>query len=703
VYFDDLTISRHFFRHYSCLKEKTKPLNIQILNLVSYMPIPNEIIILLREYMQVAWTKSLSTKLFLLMAVSLIITVAGTVYQNSTMFKDFLSRQLEDKTVQSAKETATSIESILENWTSITSVAMHNIPNKTNKGFQQFLNNFLAANPEFVSFQVVSTNGQKSKPIVHSFTSNIDDIRFEENDIVNLKSNITKNNDRWLQKLLKQKKPRSKYIQNQNGRLNLPLSTIAIRYSIENDSAYNWAIVTVWQSRLMKAMPHSNNQTSFIISPLSNKRSKISLSPLDYSKWKNTYRNNFKLSKASRVDSPFGFKAYKNLKGESIIGAFHKIRDFGLTVAVSADAKASYLAIRNIILKSTLWALVYLVGFLGLSYLSSTNVTKGLRKLTQATLQIANGNFNVNLEAKSKDEVGLLSHAVNHMSNQIRDLLVSKVEQARQEKELETAKLIQETLFPAEKATNIPSISIRARNTPASECGGDWWYHHTTASGKELIIIADATGHGVSAALVTAMAFSGYQMLIDHFSSEEDELTPCELLYKLNSVLYKAGNGSSTMTGLVCILDPDSGQLTMANAGHNLPFLLPKDAGDIRLNNKPNKKRQKRVKSIQANGHPMGLDPVWSGNEVTMQLEPGDKLLLYTDGIFECGNKDGEQWGSRRFRNNLELNAESGAGDFLNNLFDEAFKFLDGTAPDDDITVVVAEISDEWQSAKSVA
>jgi sigma-B regulation protein RsbU (phosphoserine phosphatase) len=258
-------------------------------------------------------------------------------------------------------------------------------------------------------------------------------------------------------------------------------------------------------------------------------------------------------------------------------------------------------------------------------------------------------------------------------------------------------------LFPEGYTISTDNLIINARNTPASECGGDWWFHHTTDEGKELIVIADATGHGASAAMVTAMAFASYNCILEMKTKENKEICPKEVLTLMNSTLYKAGKGQSTMSALVCILDPETGELVMANGGHNLPFVIPNDPTDPRLKNSGKKKRKRRAMIIKAGGSPLGIMPNWDGDLEKIVIEPRDKLLLYTDGIFECRNENGDQWGAAKFREYINTSAESKGSTILANLFYEAFAFFGDTAPDDDITVVVAEVSKNWISGKKVA
>jgi sigma-B regulation protein RsbU (phosphoserine phosphatase) len=300
---------------------------------------------------------------------------------------------------------------------------------------------------------------------------------------------------------------------------------------------------------------------------------------------------------------------------------------------------------------------------------------------------------------KGKDEVSLLSESVNHMATQIQLLLDMQVSKAKQDKELEMAKMVQSTFFPK---ANLSSrmFNFDGETVSASQCGGDWWGSFSLQSGKEIIIIADATGHGTPAALVTAMAYTGYEMIYNQsLENYSEDLTPVKILRRMNQLLYKTGRGKISMTSIVAVVDAANGIMRYVSAGHNPPYLVPKTNEDSRFSKKAtfgNRKRENHF-SLPARGNPLGIDANWQAEENTIQLYAGDKIVMYTDGIFECSNPNGEPWGSKRFRLAMSRISAEQPQAMRSALVAEAFKHLDGREPDDDITVVVAEVKPDWQ------
>lgn len=203
-----------------------------------------------------------------------------------------------------------------------------------------------------------------------------------------------------------------------------------------------------------------------------------------------------------------------------------------------------FVQMRNIALVSWMFLLVTILA----SYIASGRVTKKIQDTVTATLRIASGELETRLASSSKDEVGVLAVAVNHMASRIRNLLDIEVEAARQEKELKTAQAVQQNLFK-ENSRHGESIVVSGYFEPASECAGDWWFDIKLSETKHLVIVADTTGHGAPAALVVAVAFSYIQTLAHLIETGKVNATgPADMLADLNKIMVQSGKGKTTMT-----------------------------------------------------------------------------------------------------------------------------------------------------------
>jgi serine phosphatase RsbU (regulator of sigma subunit)/HAMP domain-containing protein len=267
------------------------------------------------------------------------------------------------------------------------------------------------------------------------------------------------------------------------------------------------------------------------------------------------------------------------------------------------------------------------------------------------------------------------------------ELILETAEKARMEKELETAKLVQDTLFPPPDIT-FKNFEISSFYTPASECGGDWWGCFYTDRNTIAILMADATGHGVPAALITATAKSSCSTIeyLLHNRPGAISFTPASMLDIINNSVYDSAKGKILMTFFVALLDLETGKLVYSNAGHTNPLVYRRDS-------KPDPNEKGSKKSIEpltgGKGLRVGqtLDTSYK-NDVTV-LNNFDSIVLYTDGITEGENKSQAQYGNGKFQRSVTKHVNKNLIEFKDSLMGDFFSFADDTPLVDDLTLLV--------------
>jgi sigma-B regulation protein RsbU (phosphoserine phosphatase) len=256
-----------------------------------------------------------------------------------------------------------------------------------------------------------------------------------------------------------------------------------------------------------------------------------------------------------------------------------------------------------------------------------------LTSLFNATKKVSQGNFDIRVDVTSADEVGALTENFNLMAEEVARLLQETAQKARMQSELETAKTVQETLFPETNA-KIGPLSISGYYEPASECGGDWW--HYCQVGKSIFLwIGDATGHGAPAALITSAAKSASTII------ERLNVNPAQALELLNRSIYDVSKGRIMMTFFLAAYDMETHQLTYANASHEAPFLMKK-SDDIL-------KKKDLIPLNEVNNPRLGQARDTKYKQTSVQLDPEDMILFYTDGIPDIQNTALKSWGERDF------------------------------------------------------
>jgi sigma-B regulation protein RsbU (phosphoserine phosphatase) len=147
------------------------------------------------------------------------------------------------------------------------------------------------------------------------------------------------------------------------------------------------------------------------------------------------------------------------------------------------------------------------------------------------------------------------------------------------------------------------------------------------------------------------------------------------LVGKLNNVVHSNTEAERYITMFIAVLDPQEGTILYLNAGHCFPFVV--------------RSKQSSMTSLPATGLPVGMFEDVVFEQVTHKLEPGDFLVLYTDGVTEAMNKSFEEYGEMRFQRAMEGHSSQSAGGFLGGIVSDVEKFVAGEPQSDDVTMVV--------------
>jgi predicted ester cyclase len=239
-----------------------------------------------------------------------------------------------------------------------------------------------------------------------------------------------------------------------------------------------------------------------------------------------------------------------------------------------------------------------------------------------------------------------------------------RIERERVEQDLRVARSIQQASLPKEVPT-LEGWQIAPYYHPAREVGGDFYDFHLLPEGRVGLVVGDATGKGVPAALVMATTCGMLRLAAQSHSS------PSQMLQGVNEVLFPNIPTNMFVTCFYAILNPKSGQLVYANAGHDLPYLH----------------RNGEAEDLRARGMPLGLMPGMGYEEMVTILEAGESALFYSDGLVEAHDPKGEMFGFPRLR---ALIAEHGEERSLGGLLlEELYSFVgEGWEQEDDITLL---------------
>ncbi|WII73802.1 SpoIIE family protein phosphatase [Bdellovibrio sp. 22V] len=328
-----------------------------------------------------------------------------------------------------------------------------------------------------------------------------------------------------------------------------------------------------------------------------------------------------------------GAETDKAVDGTELLVSFSRAGFGDLTVVTTVEKEKALGAVQILIRKSLIFFGILISVTVILSLFASSGLTQALTQLFDATKKVAEGDFNIRVKVQSNDEVGSLADNFNLMAAEVSRLLDQTAEKARMESELQTAKTVQETLFPETRA-KIGPLAIAGYYEPASECGGDWW-HYCQIGQKIFLWIGDATGHGAPAALITSAAKSASTII------ERLNISPAKALELLNRSIYDVSKGRIMMTFFLASFDLETGELVYCNASHEAPFLIKKSEGPL--------KKKDLIPLNEVNNPRLGQarDSVYQ--QTSIQVDEGDSVFFYTDGIPDIQNPGKEAWGEREF------------------------------------------------------
>lgn len=304
-----------------------------------------------------------------------------------------------------------------------------------------------------------------------------------------------------------------------------------------------------------------------------------------------------------------------------------------------------------------------LVGFL----------TAPIRALVRDMKQVSLGKLEHKSEVASSDELGDLARAFNAMTAGLQAAQEAKLTQRALEQELSLASRIQEKLLPA-TTPSLPGFDLALHYTPAREVGGDYYDFLLLDEENVGIVVADVSGKGVPASLVMTMTRSLLRI------AARGERSPARAIELVNRFLTPDLNTGMFVTLVYFVLHVRKRELTLVRAGHNPPLLYR--AGEQKL------------LQLKPKGIAVGLDRKGSLflDQLKVErtpLEAGDVIVLYSDGVVEAKDPDGQDYSDERFARVVTAHAGDSAQDLLAAVLDDVEKHRGGSEQSDDLTLVV--------------
>jgi hypothetical protein len=256
------------------------------------------------------------------------------------------------------------------------------------------------------------------------------------------------------------------------------------------------------------------------------------------------------------------------------------------------------------------------------------------------------------------------------------------IERERVKAEIDAANRIQAALLP-DCSPDLTNASVSAHYRAATEIGGDYYDFLPLADGNVGFAFGDVSGHGLTSGIIMSMAKAALLVQVEYDAS------PTRVMEILNDVVMKTAPKRMLMTFFFGILDSERRILRFSSAGHHDPYVY--------------RARTRHLDTLSSWGFPLGVKRREPFRELIVQFEPGDRLILYSDGFIEAVDDDGEPYGFDRFEKTFTDAATGSAEDIKRALLNSVKKFTRNRPPEDDQTLVVVSFDEAGEMREEKA
>ncbi|MBZ0113862.1 MAG: SpoIIE family protein phosphatase [Thermoanaerobaculia bacterium] len=290
-----------------------------------------------------------------------------------------------------------------------------------------------------------------------------------------------------------------------------------------------------------------------------------------------------------------------------------------------------------------------------------------VNRLSQATDRVQKGDFSARIPVRRTDQLGQMQRSFNQMTSSLEELVKTAAQKESLEKELAVARELQQNLLPS-SLTTTEAVEFASFFEPSAAIGGDYFDLFRLEDHRIVVVVADVSGHGLSAGLRMAMIKAALGMLIDQGLPSE------KIFERLNDMVRRerTAKGRPMVTATLGFFCSKTGRLDITNAGHTPTYLV----------------RNGGVEEILLPSPPLGA----LGNDyatASFHLDPGDRVVWLSDGLIEAVDRDDRSFGYERVVESLATSTGHSATDLRDRLLKDVSDFMQGRSAIDDRTLVV--------------
>jgi serine phosphatase RsbU (regulator of sigma subunit) len=318
-------------------------------------------------------------------------------------------------------------------------------------------------------------------------------------------------------------------------------------------------------------------------------------------------------------------------------------------------------------------SLIMIVAGVLMSLALGRRLSEPIKKLSAGAAELGSGNLGYRIEIETGDEIQVLGESFNNMAESLQDYMRGLAYETSRcealESELRIAAELQQSLLP-EFPPRIEGLDLAGWSRPATHVGGDFYDYVAMGSGRVGVVIGDATGKGLQAALLISECWSVLKALAGEIES------PSELLYKTNNALCnRLGEDGRFVTLFLMVIDMERGVIDYSGAGHNPPILFGADP-------------ERTTLLTSRTGFPLGIQRDCIFTDIEVPLTARDTILLYSDGLTEAPGQDDTRYGEDRLTAAVRNAIDRPLTDLVTAVRDDIENYVGDTEMRDDMTVV---------------
>lgn len=295
-------------------------------------------------------------------------------------------------------------------------------------------------------------------------------------------------------------------------------------------------------------------------------------------------------------------------------------------------------------------------------------VTSAVQALTRGADALKTGNLEYRIPVRGRDDLWHVADSFNEMAEGLQRVRGVELAQQRLEEELRLARAIQTRLLPAAPPAS-DHLELAGLSLPAREIGGDYYDYLQLEDGRIGLAIADVSGKGAPAALLMSAFRASLR------SQDLGRLGAAEALGRINRFIHESVDPGKFITAFLALIDPASGEIRYANAGHDPPVVVHADGASAELT---------------GGGLILGMLPQIVYEEANARIERGSILAVFTDGVTEARNEAGDFFGPERLIEALREGRSDSCSRVLQRLVDSIGSFAGSSPQADDITIILA-------------